>query len=105
MVRSSLIIKQQINKCARKKRMDIHNRHRQEQNASNKKFDIKSWTDAACIKSVWFKMIVTPPQIVGALLKKPGQKSHLHIPSLDHQETKIRGIYIQDWINIIVNTN
>lgn len=31
------------------------------------------------------------PQVVGVLLKKPGQQSHPRFPPLDPQETKIRG--------------
>lgn len=36
------------------------------------------------------KMMMAP-QIVGVLLKKPGQQSHPRFPPLDPQETKIRG--------------
>ncbi|XP_016917334.1 uncharacterized protein LOC108001038 isoform X3 [Apis cerana] len=37
------------------------------------------------------------PQIVGVLLKKPGQQSHPRFPPLDPQETKIRGeLYVED---------
>lgn len=31
------------------------------------------------------------PQIVGVLLKKPGQQTHPRLPPLDPQETKIKG--------------
>ncbi|XP_003702818.1 uncharacterized protein LOC100875000 [Megachile rotundata] len=37
------------------------------------------------------------PQVVGVLLKKPGQQSHPRFPPLDPQETKIRGeLYVED---------
>ncbi|KAG7209822.1 hypothetical protein KM043_011432 [Ampulex compressa] len=37
------------------------------------------------------------PQIVGVLLKKPGQQNHPRFPPLDPQETKIRGeLYVED---------
>ncbi|XP_024939020.1 uncharacterized protein LOC107266000 [Cephus cinctus] len=37
------------------------------------------------------------PQVVGVLLKKPGQQRHPHVPPLDPQETKIRGeLYVED---------
>lgn len=36
-------------------------------------------------------MMMPPPQVVGVLLKKPGQQTHPRLPPLDQQETKIRG--------------
>ncbi|XP_066597602.1 uncharacterized protein [Prorops nasuta] len=37
------------------------------------------------------------PQVVGVLLKKPGQQNHPRIPPLDPQEIKIRGeLYVED---------
>ncbi|XP_014477430.1 PREDICTED: uncharacterized protein LOC106745925 [Dinoponera quadriceps] len=37
------------------------------------------------------------PQIVGVLLKKPGQQTHPRLPPLDPQETKIKGeLYVED---------
>ncbi|XP_076635468.1 uncharacterized protein LOC143348751 isoform X2 [Colletes latitarsis] len=37
------------------------------------------------------------PQVVGVLLKKPGQQDHPRFPPLDPQETKIRGeLYVED---------
>lgn len=37
------------------------------------------------------------PQVVGVLLKKPGQQGHPRFPPLDPQETKIRGeLYVED---------
>ncbi|KAK2577193.1 hypothetical protein KPH14_003344 [Odynerus spinipes] len=37
------------------------------------------------------------PQVVGVLLKKPGQQNHPRIPPLDRQETKIRGeLYVEN---------
>lgn len=36
------------------------------------------------------KMMMAP-QIVGVLLKKPGQQTHPRLPPLDPQETKIKG--------------
>lgn len=42
-------------------------------------------------------MMMAPPQVVGVLLKKPGQQSHPRFPPLDPQETKIRGeLYVED---------
>jgi len=35
--------------------------------------------------------MMPPPQVVGVLLKKPGQQTHPRLPPLDPQETKIRG--------------
>ncbi|XP_076763575.1 uncharacterized protein LOC143430977 [Xylocopa sonorina] len=41
--------------------------------------------------------MMAPPQVVGVLLKKPGQLSHPRFPPLDPQETKIRGeLYVED---------
>lgn len=38
-----------------------------------------------------------PPQVVGVLLKKPGQQTHPRLPPLDPQETKIKGeLYVED---------
>ncbi|XP_043510053.1 uncharacterized protein LOC122528708 [Frieseomelitta varia] len=43
------------------------------------------------------RMMMTPPQVVGVLLKKPGQQNHPRFPPLDPQETKIRGeLYVED---------
>ncbi|XP_011634027.1 uncharacterized protein LOC105425127 [Pogonomyrmex barbatus] len=42
-------------------------------------------------------MMMPPPEVVGVLLKKPGQRTHPRLPSLDPQETKIRGeLYVED---------
>lgn len=42
-------------------------------------------------------MMMPPPQVVGVLLKKPGQQTHSRLPPLDPQETKIRGeLYVED---------
>lgn len=38
-----------------------------------------------------FVRMMMAPQVVGVLLKKPGQQSHPRFPPLDSQETKIRG--------------
>jgi len=39
-------------------------------------------------------MMMPPPQVVGVLLKKPGQQTHPRLPPLDPQETKIKGKFI-----------
>ncbi|CAL1682992.1 unnamed protein product [Lasius platythorax] len=42
-------------------------------------------------------MMMPPPQVVGVLLKKPGQQTHPRLPPLDPQETKIKGeLYVED---------
>ncbi|XP_011696114.1 PREDICTED: uncharacterized protein LOC105454874 [Wasmannia auropunctata] len=42
-------------------------------------------------------MMMPPPQIVGVLLKKPGQQTHPRLPPLDPQETKIKGeLFVED---------
>ncbi|XP_072760460.1 uncharacterized protein [Anoplolepis gracilipes] len=42
-------------------------------------------------------MMMPPPQVVGVLLKKPGQQTHPRLPPLDQQETKIKGeLYVED---------
>ncbi|XP_043280726.1 uncharacterized protein DDB_G0287625-like [Venturia canescens] len=42
-------------------------------------------------------MMMAPPQVVGVLLKKPGQHNNPRAPPLDPQETKIRGeLYVED---------
>lgn len=38
--------------------------------------------------------MMPPPQVVGVLLKKPGQQSNPRLPPLDPQETKIKGKFI-----------
>ena len=38
-----------------------------------------------------FVKMMMAPQVVGVLLKKPGQQNHPRFPPLDPQETKIRG--------------
>ncbi|XP_011876632.1 PREDICTED: uncharacterized protein LOC105566873 [Vollenhovia emeryi] len=41
--------------------------------------------------------MMPPPQVVGVLLKKPGQQTHPRLPPLDPQETKIKGeLYVED---------
>lgn len=39
-------------------------------------------------------MMMPPPQVVGVLLKKPGQQTHPRLPPLDPQETKIKGKFL-----------
>ncbi|XP_018398804.1 PREDICTED: uncharacterized protein LOC108776630 [Cyphomyrmex costatus] len=42
-------------------------------------------------------MMMPLPQVVGVLLKKPGQQTHPRLPPLDPQETKIKGeLYVED---------
>lgn len=42
------------------------------------------------------------PQVVGVLLKKPGQQNHPRVPSFDQQDTKIRGMILFIIHNIII---
>ncbi|TGZ48549.1 uncharacterized protein [Temnothorax longispinosus] len=43
-------------------------------------------------------MMMPPPQVVGVLLKKPGQQTHPRLPPLDPQETKIKGeLYVEHY--------
>jgi len=47
-------------------------------------------------------MMMPPPQVVGVLLKKPGQQTHPRLPPLDPQETKIKGEFIIPEIFLLI---
>jgi len=46
-----------------------------------------------------------PPQVVGVLLKKPGQQTHPRLPPLDPQETKIRGKSLTFLVSFVPNVD